>query len=170
MQSFSYHSRLSNSCICCIDLKLKRKLSINLSKWNLCCDNVARKRNTWRYNIAWSTCMFSFNCVTVSKGRLFLPVKFQFLYHNSDISTFIFFTIYKPVKFHQIFVWLINCSPTLVTSYKSFIFSLKGEQNNRYTSNKYTNTKPRLILKYIYVHTNLYLAINIGIDVKQRFV
>lgn len=170
MQSFSYHSRLSNSCICCIDLKLKRKLFINLSEWNLCCDNVARKRNTWRYKIAWSTCMFSFNCVTVSKGRLFYLWNFNCHIIIPISLLFIFFTIYKPVKFHQISVWLINCSPTLVTSYKSFIFSLKGEKNNLYTSNKYINAKPRLILKYIYVHTNLYLAINIGADVKQRFV
>lgn len=115
MQSFSYHSRLSNSCICCIDLKLKGKLFINLSEWNLCCDNVARKRNTWRYKIAWSTCMFSFNCVTVSKGRLFYLWNFNCHIIIPISLLFIFFTIYKPVKFHQISVWLINCRPTLVT-------------------------------------------------------
>lgn len=101
------------------------------------------------------------------KADFFYLWNFNFYIIIPISPLFIFFTIYKPVKFHQIFVWLINCSPTLVTSYKSFIFSLKGEQNNRYTSNKYTNTKLRLILKYIYVHTNLYLAINIGIDVKR---
>lgn len=113
MQSFSYHSRPSNSCICCINLKLKGKLFINLSEWNQCCDNVARKRNTWRYKIAWS--MFSFNRVTVSKGRLFYLWNFNCHIIIPISLLFIFFTIYKPVKFHQISVWLINCSPTLVT-------------------------------------------------------